>query len=504
MKKQLLIYLTFIYALLNGCSAHLYNSSNHDLAIKAEETFKEIQLDKVLTEEYNLMEQILEKELEIVENQTIARRDARIWQIVGANTCKESFEYIDKDILDRIKTLAGSLENAKNIIVINDEIKTTSRNVQSAKSAYLSLKEPNDPIADCDKSADAVNITNPATKLLFNNFLESCKKLNTAKKKYNSLKPNTELSKISNLISDTETKIKTINAKVNSTRDNYKQAREKYEDALKEGDDSEIAEAAEKLKDAIDKIDSKTDKITDFTEKYNFDDFNIISKLAELEEKKKSLDQLLNAFIDYTGEDLLDSSRTDLKIASFVKEFETQINDAKLPQLSVLILESEFINLQIEELEDKLNNAKEKLSLLKEKKHYLTQELSWLVKAYDNIERLEVNCNSTPNKSLYGVIKSNSNEKESKEKEMASYAMIYYNTAWTLCRTKQEEIDYKIIHLKHLSALQDSGNALKQWNTLISIPLAQIVKWEASGIKPDQISALIEALGLGAIAVGVN
>ena len=89
-------------------------------------------------------------------------------------------------------------------------------------------------------------------------------------------------------------------------------------------------------------------------------------------------------------------------------------------------------------------------------------------------------------------------------KILIARALINYANSWTLGRLGEREIQKRLIAQRHSASLESSVNALRQWENLIGVPLGQLVMLHGSGITTEEIAALINALGLGAIAVGVN
>lgn len=69
-------------------------------------------------------------------------------------------------------------------------------------------------------------------------------------------------------------------------------------------------------------------------------------------------------------------------------------------------------------------------------------------------------------------------------------------------RAVQDEFDYRVINLDHRESLAASESAIRDWDNLISAPLAQLAAYYASGIEPTEIADVIfKALGL--IELGV-
>jgi hypothetical protein len=82
--------------------------------------------------------------------------------------------------------------------------------------------------------------------------------------------------------------------------------------------------------------------------------------------------------------------------------------------------------------------------------------------------------------------------------------MHYVDTIHTY-RAREEKLDYMLIALDHDEAVDNSEMAVGLWNSLIATPVNQIAAYHGSGVKAEDVAALvIQALSLGGIAVGVN
>jgi hypothetical protein len=59
--------------------------------------------------------------------------------------------------------------------------------------------------------------------------------------------------------------------------------------------------------------------------------------------------------------------------------------------------------------------------------------------------------------------------------------------------------------LEHRQSLVDNRHAIQAWDNIIDVPIDQLQAYHEDGIKPEDLSDLIiKAVGLTAIAVGVN
>jgi hypothetical protein len=64
---------------------------------------------------------------------------------------------------------------------------------------------------------------------------------------------------------------------------------------------------------------------------------------------------------------------------------------------------------------------------------------------------------------------------------------------------------YQLMDLEHRQSLVDNRHAIQAWDNIIDVPIDQLQAYHEDGIKPEDLSDLIiKAVGLTAIAVGVN
>lgn len=68
-----------------------------------------------------------------------------------------------------------------------------------------------------------------------------------------------------------------------------------------------------------------------------------------------------------------------------------------------------------------------------------------------------------------------------------------------------DEADIKLVDLAHREVLTHDEFAIHAWNSLIATPINQLAAYYETGIKPAELADIIvKAVGLGAIAIGVN
>ena len=81
-----------------------------------------------------------------------------------------------------------------------------------------------------------------------------------------------------------------------------------------------------------------------------------------------------------------------------------------------------------------------------------------------------------------------------------------YSNSWLLGRVPQEQLDYQLINLHHVAALDTSEIAFARWESLLGMPVNQLVTLHGTGVRREDISTIINALGYIGItaAVGAN
>ncbi len=83
-RRYSFVVITVCFLLSSGCAGtHLYNKSNHETALKAESSFKDAELPNSFVKEHERLEELLKNEIEVVQRQTLARRDSYLIGIIG-------------------------------------------------------------------------------------------------------------------------------------------------------------------------------------------------------------------------------------------------------------------------------------------------------------------------------------------------------------------------------------------------------------------------------------
>ena len=166
--------------------------------------------------------------------------------------------------------------------------------------------------------------------------------------------------------------------------------------------------------------------------------------------------------------------------------------------MSALILEAEFLKQEVDGLQKHITRGDERIALLRKKVNALEQELISLNEANKALGTYSKTCPKE------GSLYADFNKGDEGCKLLLAQALSDFSHSMTLGRAEQELIDYQLIAQGHEAVLDDSEVALVQTENLILTPVTQISKVYASGFKPEDLSNIINALGLSAIALSVK
>jgi len=214
-------------------------------------------------------------------------------------------------------------------------------------------------------------------------------------------------------------------------------------------------------------------------------------KVAALEEKKAVLDAYVAAL---GGDQPAHPSLAQYRLYLIANLLNRGTEKAAPPTAGIL-MQAEFYRLQLAALKLRIARGKQAVQLLEQKRQHQQDELQELQVADTYLK--EANCSAAAAKGALPAAE------DACSHRLAS-ALRSFALSWTLGRLPAEQVDYRIIDLNEMAALDESQTALQQTDATVKAALAQVVKLHEAGLKPEQISNLWQALGLTAIAVRVN
>ncbi|HWN67648.1 MAG TPA: hypothetical protein VNM90_08405 [Haliangium sp.] len=497
-------------ALAAGCGSHLHSKQDHELAKQAQAAFEKADVSASLDEERGLLTEMLTQELAIVRRHTLAQRDAELVFILGASSPELSWQRLATQIADRERQLAGA--DAAKIQAMRDaaaNLPGREANVRKFQAAYEAARAPGDPALACPTPATPPAKMSASASVLYMGHAAACadyqKALATVRE---FAEPGSELGRLGAELAAIEAFERDVaeqaSARQKAQRELEAQAKKAREAGTPIDIPKELAARRDKLAKTMAPIESKLAGAYQAVQGLGLEDLDLDAELAELEEQRQAVDQLVAFLIQGQGklpERIPPDVQLALQIARTVPALAVEIRGAhKFPRVGALVLESEHLRLEAEALTQRRARAQQHRALLGKKRDAIIAELLYLGQARDALARVDEPSKRLPLFEAY-------RRSETVRRDTAE-ALLAYANAWTIGRVAQEEIDYMLIGLAHEAALDGSAVALAQWENLIRVPLAQLVALHGAGITSEEISTIIghiiTAAGFGAVGYGVN
>lgn len=168
--------------------------------------------------------------------------------------------------------------------------------------------------------------------------------------------------------------------------------------------------------------------------------------------------------------------------------------------VNALILEKNRLQALRSKTNNEIKRGNKKIKLLRLKTATLEDEANQLLSALQHLDWAESENNNNP--ITFEDLMSKEISEDARRHNIMGTAL--YLATFTGHQRTVHEVEYRLIDLRHQAALDRSETALVLWQSAITLPIKSMVAYHNGGIKPDQIIELLKALGLGAIAVGVN
>lgn len=483
-----------------GCGGHLYRQTEHELAMRADTALRAAKLRESLVGERATIDSLLDRELSVVRRQAIATRDADLRAIVGGATAATSWDVLSQRASKRLSDLFGDSSAASRLITSMSEMTQFQASLAQAADLYRLNKRPDDPPASCPIAKRPDSSAPEPVRTQFADYENNCKRYLDAQQQLGSfVVPTTQFGSTNELIRQTESFYASLQDSVGKIRTEYKAAKKEHTEAVKRNDQSKVQDAAERAKKLLEQLDKPIDVAKGVSSE--FDGLRLAGAIAKVEEQRETIGEILGGLLDSNADDAATpgpEAQTAITLLRLLPDLEKKVSAVNYPGVSVLLLESERLRLQLDALTHRLTNAEARLALLKEQRAAMIQELTLLTQTRDAVQKLRTDCN-LGTAALADEFKATTTRPSCRER--LGRGLLLYANSWTLARVPQEEIYYRLIGLRHSAVLDASENSLAQWESLIGVPVSRIIAYHASGIRGPDVATLINALGLGAIAI---
>ncbi len=500
--------IVFCFLLSSGCAGtHLYNKANHEMAKKADSSFKEVELSKSLIKERERLAELLSQEIEVVRHQTLSRRDAQLIAIIGNN--KKSFNKFKETINERLLKLVGS--DVSKFVEITNLIWAQEQKLANIVETYNFLPEASKhPLSCSDKPLP--DVEDGMLQAIRNEYSIECKKHNDLKSELSKLFGKGEYGELANTIQNVKAEQKRMAKELKGRKKNYNVALKKYK-TLK-AKPQEISKVAKDLSKRLEALDGPFSVGTQALEILGLEDIKLIGQIEKLDEQRKSIGTIIDKISkgeSISETDAASDTKVDIRIASTIDSLSQLYTKFNTYPLNALILQNERLRIEIDSLKRRVANAKEQLSLMERKRDAIKLEADSLAEAAKFLKFAEEDqCGEN---TLIANFKpkpktGNETDKISDCQDYIGRSILHYANSWSIGRLAQDEIDYLLIGNQHKQALDDSEIALAHWENLLGVPITQLVALHGAGITSEEIAkfglGIVNLAGLTAIAANVD
>ncbi len=514
-----------------GCSGlHLHQPQDLDNAKKAQTHFRNAALSETVKEERKRLAQVLEQELELVRKHTFARRDARLLFMIGEGETKDPWKFLQEDIKKRITELGLSMDEfQKTVTALSQQSdRLDALLVRTNRWEARRKDNPQLPLLSCTLKSGVPGEPDESMKdddrENYNSYREACKEyLKVAKPKLGN----------EELITKIKAAQKEVKNQIKVHKDAYDIAKKNYLDALKKRDESEITKRAEAFRNTFERFGELSNEImnsealkvakkalgeTNLGLEEIIKDLTSEATIAKLEVERGQILDVLSAIVDAPSSIPSDAEVPDsaVEVVSVLTTVGKALErNRNYPPVSELQIRAEQLRLNmVAALRSKAFFDKA-LALIEETQEARVQELLYLARV-EQLRRQVVGYKDPENKDseIKGCLQEELKDKKSlvfeteagvseRCREKVFKLLAAYSNAWTFGRVPQEQSDYRLIALHHEAALDSSEIAFARWENLLGVPIDQLVALHNTGIRPETVSNIVNALGMGAIAVGV-
>jgi len=506
--------------LTSACAPRLHRAAQYETAVRAQSAFDEAGLEDGLERERELMDELRDEELAVVRRHTLARRDAALQAVIAGTGYDDSWLRFDALVNERLIEFFGPDATdpqradgaaARRLITLGAELEELASDVEAAAGLYNQIRGPSDPPASatCATRRGPGEDADAEVGLFWRNYLGDCEERAEALAEFGSIfRPGSVVGRLDAELQRVDSATRALRDAVAEAEAEYREARRRYEDVVRAEERSAqaIRDRAGQLRIELEEIASafpSTDAATDALEENGLGDLTLVGLLRSIELKRAAIDSLLGASLDALAdldELLPEDARIEYELVSFLAGVEGELAELRPPRLGLLLLESERLALQEEDVRRRIDAASRRRALLEEKRVALIDEARWLARTRVALDGA-LSSDACPDDMAMGPA---FREAGPDCARLVVEALVRYSNSWNMGRLQQEEVDYRLIALGHERVLDTSEIALAHWQNLVGIPLDRLVAWHESGIRPELIAQVVQAIGLAAIAVGVN
>lgn len=504
-------------ASLTGCAgAHIYNQANDTLAQEASKQYKSADLLQVIKLERGNLAHDLQIELDVVQRHIDTVLDAEWFRIVDSDKPLTT-SYIEKGVEAREKELgiAGLNDRQRvEIALLNKTIERRQGDIDTAASVITQLLKQ--PPAGCNapEKARAANLKtlrevarqidmSDPFELSYQELVDACNQY--VEKIKSTIGPVAEGS----LLRDAYDEWAQARRDEQALEQEFADARAEYERAA-----AAYVEGVAGKEAAGAAVSARIDQFQQHVE----DTRKLLNAVADAggalglkfvaERRKQEIDTLLTATAGGTVDpSLLKTPKVKQAAAvaatspSLAEAAYALVNSGQIPLVAALLIEKQRQSVLAAAAGRRVERTQSRVDLLQKKLYAFAQE----ARLFREIELLNKRGGLVASGLLHKPLVEALNSANGQPKAALWLSLMHYVDTIHTYRAREEALDYMLIALDHDEAVDNSEMAVGLWNSLIATPVNQIAAYHGSGVKAEDVAALvIQALSLGGIAVGVN
>jgi hypothetical protein len=258
---------------------------------------------------------------------------------------------------------------------------------------------------------------------------------------------------------------------------------------------AKVQEAAAKLQKAVAALSKASD---------------VFSAQFLSEQRQQSLDQFLAAVADTKPGEAPPEGASRAAVAlillpDLIDKTRQSLADARKPLLVPLVLQKQYEKIKLDALTRDIAAQQGEVALLQKKLSLQTQQAREYLQAKKGFDLISPEIVSLPvGNVLSGQLPATVAPIKLQDRKRLAEAAGYYLDAEGRLRAEVNKTDYELIAAKHERAVAYAEANAMQWETLISSGVNQLADYGTTGIKPEQVVSLLNALSLLWIGSGVN
>lgn len=509
---------TVLAASLAGCAgAHIYDEAKDKMAQEATKQYQSADLLKVIKLERGNLTHDLQIELDVVQRHIDTVLRAEWFRLVDSDKPLKT-SYFEKAIKARETELGiATLNDAQRIEIalLNQTIARGEEDIANAADTLTQLLKQ--PPAGCNAPEEVREASKKSLRelaeqqglsafdLIYDEYEKACRRYIDA------IEKTMEPVPAGSLLHTSYDDWMAARQEQQETEQAFIDAQAKYEraaaDYVKGVAEKEAAGAA--VSAGIDRFQQHVEQTRTLL-KAVADAGGALGLKFVAEKRKQEIDTLLTATAGGTVDpSLLKTPEVKQAAAvaatspSLAEAAYALVNSGQTPLVASLLIEKQRQTVLAAAAGRRVERMRSRVDLLQQKLYAFAQE----ARLFREIELAHSRGGllaagaATPNQTMVQALKAPNGPAKA---ALWLSLMRYVDTIHTW-RAREEKLDYMLIALDHDEAVDNSEMAVGLWNSLIATPVNQIAAYHGSGVKAEDVAALvIQALSLGGIAVGVN